>query len=70
MMIPIVLAVIDVALRSRVVKGLSELGGIPEDNRDVRNFALSALLGAAYRRRSAASATSSVLRPTASWCVS
>jgi sodium-dependent dicarboxylate transporter 2/3/5 len=48
MMIPIVLSVIDVALRSRSGKGLKEHGGIPEDDRDVRNFALSALLGVAY----------------------
>jgi solute carrier family 13 (sodium-dependent dicarboxylate transporter), member 2/3/5 len=48
MMIPIVLAVIDVALRSRSGKGLAEHGGIPDDDRDMRNFALSALLGVAY----------------------
>ncbi len=48
MMIPIVLSVIDVALRSRTGKSLAEHGGIPEDDRDVRNFALSALLGVAY----------------------
>ncbi len=48
MMVPIVLSVIDVALRSRTGKGLSEHGGIPDDDRDMRNFALSALLGVAY----------------------
>jgi sodium-dependent dicarboxylate transporter 2/3/5 len=48
MMIPIVLSVIDVALRSRTGKGLAEHGGIPGEDRDVRNFALSALLGVAY----------------------
>jgi sodium-dependent dicarboxylate transporter 2/3/5 len=48
MMIPIVLSVIDVALRSRTGKGLKEHGGIPDNDRDVRNFALSALLGVAY----------------------
>src|SRR5512134_3992996 len=48
MMIPIVLSVIDVALRRRSGKGLAEHGGIPDDDRDMRNFALSALLGVAY----------------------
>ena len=48
MMIPIVLSVIDVALRRRTGKGLTEHGGIPDDDRDMRNFALSALLGIAY----------------------
>jgi sodium-dependent dicarboxylate transporter 2/3/5 len=48
MMIPIVLSVIDVALRRRSGKGLAEHGGIPDDDRDMRNFALSALLGIAY----------------------
>jgi sodium-dependent dicarboxylate transporter 2/3/5 len=48
MMVPIVLSVVDVALRRRRGKSLAELGGIPEDDRDLRNFALSALLGVAY----------------------
>jgi sodium-dependent dicarboxylate transporter 2/3/5 len=48
MMVPIVLSVVDVALRRRAGKSLAELGGIPEDDRDLRNFALSALLGVAY----------------------
>ena len=48
MMIPIVLSVIDVTLRRRTGKGLAEHGGIPDDDRDMRNFALSALLGIAY----------------------
>jgi sodium-dependent dicarboxylate transporter 2/3/5 len=48
MMVPIVLSVVDVALRRRRGKGLAELGGIPADDRDLRNFALSALLGIAY----------------------
>ena len=48
MMVPIVLSVVDVALRSRRGKSLAELGGIPPDDRDLRNFALSALLGVAY----------------------
>jgi sodium-dependent dicarboxylate transporter 2/3/5 len=48
MMIPIVLSVVDVALRRRTGKGLTEHGGIPDGDRDIRNFALSALLGIAY----------------------
>ncbi len=48
MMIPIVLSVVDVAVRRRSGKGLAEHGGIPESDRDMRNFALSALLGVAY----------------------
>ena len=48
MMVPIVLSVVDVALRRRTGKTLAELGGIPEGDRDLRNFALSALLGVAY----------------------
>jgi sodium-dependent dicarboxylate transporter 2/3/5 len=48
MMVPIVLSVVDVALRRRTGKSLAELGGIPDDDRDMRNFALSALLGVAY----------------------
>ena len=48
MMVPIVLSVVDVALRRRSGKSLAELGGIPQDDRDMRNFALSALLGVAY----------------------
>jgi sodium-dependent dicarboxylate transporter 2/3/5 len=48
MMVPIVLSVVDVALRRRRGQSLAELGGIPEDDRDLRNFALSALLGVAY----------------------
>jgi sodium-dependent dicarboxylate transporter 2/3/5 len=48
MMVPIVLSVVDVALRSRTGKSLAEHGGIPDEDRDVRNFALSALLGVAY----------------------
>jgi sodium-dependent dicarboxylate transporter 2/3/5 len=48
MMIPIVLSVIDVALRRRTGKGLAEHGGIPAGDRDMRNFALAALLGVAY----------------------
>ncbi|MGZ8253290.1 MAG: SLC13 family permease [Burkholderiaceae bacterium] len=48
MMVPIVLSVVDVALRRRRGKSIAELGGIPADDRDLRNFALSALLGVAY----------------------
>jgi sodium-dependent dicarboxylate transporter 2/3/5 len=48
MMIPIVLSVIDVALQRRTGKSLVEHGGIPDDDRDMRNFALAALLGIAY----------------------
>ncbi|MCK6458751.1 MAG: DASS family sodium-coupled anion symporter [Planctomycetes bacterium] len=48
MMVPIVLSVVDVALRRRSGKGLAETGGIPESDRDLRNFALAALLGVAY----------------------
>jgi sodium-dependent dicarboxylate transporter 2/3/5 len=48
MMVPIALSVIDVALRRRTGKGLEETGGIPEADRDLRHFALSALLGVAY----------------------
>jgi sodium-dependent dicarboxylate transporter 2/3/5 len=48
MMVPIVLSVVDVALRSRTGKSLAEHRGIPEADRDLRNFALSALLGVAY----------------------
>jgi len=48
MMVPIVLSVLDVALRRRTGKKLAEPGGIPEADRDMRNFALSALLGVAY----------------------
>jgi sodium-dependent dicarboxylate transporter 2/3/5 len=48
MMVPIVLSVVDVALRRRSGRGLAEHGRIPDGDRDVRNFALAALLGVAY----------------------
>jgi len=48
MMVPIVLSVVAVAARQRCGKSLAELNGIPRDDRDLRNFALSALLGVAY----------------------
>ena len=48
MMVPIALSVVDLALQRRTGKTLSELGGIPRDNVDERNFALSLLLCIAY----------------------
>src|SRR5512139_1344296 len=48
MMVPIVLSVVDVAARRRCGKSIAELGEIPRDDRDIRNFALAALLGVAY----------------------
>ncbi len=48
MMVPIAMSVIDVSLRRRTGRTLAEHGGIPEDDVDDRNFALSALLGIAY----------------------
>jgi sodium-dependent dicarboxylate transporter 2/3/5 len=48
MMVPIMLSVIDVALRRRTGRGLDEHGGIPQEDRDLSNFAFSALLGVAY----------------------
>jgi sodium-dependent dicarboxylate transporter 2/3/5 len=48
MMVPIALSVVDLALQRRTGKTLAELGGIPRDNVDERNFALSLLLCIAY----------------------
>ena len=48
MMVPIALSVIDLALRQRSGKGLAELGGIPQEDRDERNFAMALLLCIAY----------------------
>ncbi len=48
MMVPIALSVIDLALRQRTGKGLAEQGGIPRDDIDARNFAMSLLLCIAY----------------------
>ena len=48
MMVPIALSVIDVSLQRSTGKTLAEHGGIPADDTDTRNFALSTLLGVAY----------------------
>ncbi len=48
MMVPIAMSVIDVSLKQRTGRSLAEHGGIPDDDVDDRNFALSALLGVAY----------------------
>jgi sodium-dependent dicarboxylate transporter 2/3/5 len=48
MMVPIALSVIDLTLRRRSGKGLAELGGIPKEDRDERNFAMALLLCIAY----------------------
>jgi sodium-dependent dicarboxylate transporter 2/3/5 len=48
MMVPIAMSVIDVSLKQRTGRTLAEHGGIPHDDVDDRNFALSALLGVAY----------------------
>jgi sodium-dependent dicarboxylate transporter 2/3/5 len=48
MMVPIALSVVDVSLKRRTGRTLAEHGGIPDDDVDDRNFALSALLGVAY----------------------
>lgn len=48
MMVPIVVAVINLVLKSRTGKTLTEHGGIPADARGERNFALALLLGVAY----------------------
>ncbi len=48
MMVPIVLSVVDLALLRRTGKTLVEHGGIPQEDVDVRNLALSLLLGIAY----------------------
>jgi sodium-dependent dicarboxylate transporter 2/3/5 len=48
MMVPIALSVIDLALRQRSGKGLAELGGIPQEDVDERNFAMALLLCIAY----------------------
>jgi sodium-dependent dicarboxylate transporter 2/3/5 len=48
MMVPIVMSVIDVALRRRSGLGVAEHGGIPLEDRDLSTFAFSALLGVAY----------------------
>ncbi|NJD86730.1 MAG: DASS family sodium-coupled anion symporter [Betaproteobacteria bacterium] len=48
MMVPIAVSVIDLVLRSRTGKGLRESGGIPQDRKSERNFALCLLLAVAY----------------------
>jgi sodium-dependent dicarboxylate transporter 2/3/5 len=48
MMVPIALSVIDLVLLRRTGKSLAEQGGIPQQDADVRNLALSLLLGVAY----------------------
>lgn len=48
MMVPIVLSVVDLTLVRRTGKTLGEHGGIPQEDVDVRNLALSLLLGVAY----------------------
>jgi sodium-dependent dicarboxylate transporter 2/3/5 len=48
MMVPIALSVVDLVLVRRTGKTLVEQGGIPQEDVDVRNLALSLLLGVAY----------------------
>ena len=48
MMVPIALSVVDLALKRRTGKTLRELGAIPQEDVDDRNFALSLLLCIAY----------------------
>jgi sodium-dependent dicarboxylate transporter 2/3/5 len=48
MMVPIALSIIDLSLTRRTGKTLVEHGGIPQDDVDDRNLALSLLLGVAY----------------------
>jgi sodium-dependent dicarboxylate transporter 2/3/5 len=48
MMLPIALSLVDLTLRQKTGRSLADLGGIPEDDRDTRNFALSLLLSIAY----------------------
>ena len=48
MMVPIALSVVDVSLVRKTGRTLAQHGGIPADDVDNRNFALSALLGVAY----------------------
>ncbi|HSN46921.1 MAG TPA: DASS family sodium-coupled anion symporter [Casimicrobiaceae bacterium] len=48
MMVPIALSVIDLVLLRRTGRTLAEHGGIPQGDVDVRNLALSLLLGVAY----------------------
>jgi sodium-dependent dicarboxylate transporter 2/3/5 len=48
MMVPIALAVINLVLKQRTGKTLTEHGGMPAEDRGDRNFALALLLGIAY----------------------
>jgi sodium-dependent dicarboxylate transporter 2/3/5 len=48
MMVPIALSIIDLSLSRRTGRTLQEHGGIPQDDVDDRNLALSLLLGVAY----------------------
>jgi solute carrier family 13 (sodium-dependent dicarboxylate transporter), member 2/3/5 len=48
MMVPIALSVVDLSLSRRTGKTLAEHGGIPQEDADNRNLALSLLLGVAY----------------------
>jgi sodium-dependent dicarboxylate transporter 2/3/5 len=48
MMVPIALSIVDLSLRRRTGRSLAEHGGVPQDDIDDRNLALSLLLGVAY----------------------
>ena len=48
MMLPIVLALVDVAVLRRTGRSMSAHGGIPEGDKDLGNFARGAILGVAY----------------------
>ena len=48
MMVPIALSIVNLSLERRTGMGLSAHGGIPQDDIDDRNLALSLLLGVAY----------------------
>ncbi|HYQ98581.1 MAG TPA: DASS family sodium-coupled anion symporter [Casimicrobiaceae bacterium] len=48
MMVPIALSIVDLSLRRRTGRTLAEHGGIPQEDVDDRNLALSLLLGVAY----------------------
>jgi sodium-dependent dicarboxylate transporter 2/3/5 len=48
MMVPIALSIVDLSLVRRTGRTLAEHGGIPQDDVDDRNLALSLLLGVAY----------------------
>ena len=48
MMVPIALSIVDLSLVRRTGRTLAEHGGIPTEDADARNLALSLLLGVAY----------------------